>query len=111
MALASDPAAPFEALLDELDADGRLVLVVEAHQHSVLGQAQIHLEPAVPQGVVLLEGLAGVRVGVAFQATQGVGYQLAPVRRADPSAQVRLRLGVTDRFIPAGLVNRGAYFP
>ncbi|MEM1335004.1 MAG: DEAD/DEAH box helicase, partial [Actinomycetota bacterium] len=27
MALASDPAAPFEALLDELDADGRLVHV------------------------------------------------------------------------------------
>ena len=27
------------------------------------------------------------------------------------NAQVRLRLGVTDRFIPAGLVNRGAYFP
>ncbi len=48
MALASDPAAPFEALLDELDADGRLV-----HVEHLAARAERHapLERPLPDGV------------------------------------------------------------
>ncbi|MEM9466212.1 MAG: DEAD/DEAH box helicase [Actinomycetota bacterium] len=65
MALASDPAAPFEALLDELDADGRLVHVQ-------------HLEPR-PERHADLERPLPAGVAAAFAGQRFWTHQAAAI--------------------------------
>ena len=72
MALASDPVAPFEALLDELDADGRLVHVE-------------HLEPR-PERHADLERPLPAAVAAAFAGQRFWTHQAAAIdmiRRGD----------------------------
>ena len=57
MALASDPAAPFEALLDELDADGRLV-----HVEHLEPRAERHAELERPLPAAVQAALGGQRL-------------------------------------------------